>query len=209
MNIVFDLDGTLIDSKMRLYKLFQYLVPSSQFSYDQYWELKQNKISNEMILLSKLGYDQKNIERFVKEWMDLIESQEFLALDKSFPGLHAALASLKDQADLYICTSRQFRQPVLEQMEKFHLLPFFKQIMITEQMHAKETLITNLVTDLSDQDWMVGDTGHDIHVGKTLNMKTCGVLSGFMNENKLREYDPDLVIDSAILFPRAYLCDVE
>ena len=47
MNIFFDLDGTLIDSKLRLYSLFQKLVPESILTYDEYWKYKMNKISHQ------------------------------------------------------------------------------------------------------------------------------------------------------------------
>ena len=36
MNIFFDLDGTLLDSKERLYYLFQHLVPECKFSFEEY-----------------------------------------------------------------------------------------------------------------------------------------------------------------------------
>ena len=44
MKIFFDLDGTLINSKMRLYSLFQELVSASNLSFDEYWNLKKKKL---------------------------------------------------------------------------------------------------------------------------------------------------------------------
>lgn len=200
MNIVFDLDGTLIDSKLRLYRLFQYLAPDSQLSYEQYWDLKQRKVSNEAILASELGHDQSRILQFVTEWMTLIESPLYLALDSNFPGIKSALASLQQQADLYVCTARQLRQPVLDQLASLDLIHFFKQILVTEQKNSKELLIANHVRNLSTQDWLVGDTGRDMQVGKFLNMKTCAVLSGFLNCESLQSYSPDRIVNSVVDF---------
>ena len=45
MKIFFDLDGTLIDSKLRMYNLFQELVPQSNLTFVEYWEYKKNKFS--------------------------------------------------------------------------------------------------------------------------------------------------------------------
>lgn len=195
MNMVFDLDGTLIDSRLRLYRLFQNLVPDSPFSYEQYWTLKQKKISNETILLSILGKEESQVMRFVAQWMALIESPSYLAYDKKFVDIHTALTRFQQQADLYVCTARQLRQPVLDQLESFDILRFFKQVLVTEQKHSKETLIAAHVANLSSQDWMFGDTGNDIQVGKLLNMNTCAVLSGFLSRESMEDYNPDLIIN--------------
>ena len=53
MNLIFDLDGTLIDSRLRLYKLFQQLVPTSELTYQDYWAFKQENVSNEDILIKE------------------------------------------------------------------------------------------------------------------------------------------------------------
>ena len=200
MNIVFDLDGTLIDARLRLYRLFQHLVPESPLSFEQYWALKKKKISNETILLTVLGSDGEKVQRFVTQWMKLIESPPYLALDNNFAGIHVALNCFQQQADLYVCTARQLRQPVLDQLESLDLLHFFKQILVTEQKYSKQSLIEAHVRNRSAQDWIVGDTGKDIQVGKLLNMNTCAVLSGFLSKESLEGYNPDRILDAVVNF---------
>lgn len=193
MNLIFDLDGTLIDSRLRLYKLFQQLAPSPEISYDAYWALKFNKISNETILFNHLGFDDHRIKRFKTEWMALIESPDFLAVDKCFSGIQQALDRLYKQASLHICTARQHRQPAIDQLSRMGLLPYFTSVMVTEQKKGKEDLIAEL-PGLDSADWIIGDTGKDINIGKFLGIRTCAVLSGFLNERSLRLYHPDLLL---------------
>lgn len=200
MNIIFDLDGTLIDSRLRLYRLFQHLAPDSKMSFEQYWELKRKKISNEKILLSELDYNKVQVTRFVTKWMKLIETPPFLSLDENFEGIHIALNHIQQQADLHVCTSRQFHQPVLDQLASLDLLHFFKQILVTEQKYTKVSLIASHITNRSILDWVVGDTGRDIQVGKLLNMRTCAVLTGFLSRESLEGYNPDLISDSVVNF---------
>ncbi|TFC70747.1 HAD family hydrolase [Cryobacterium sp. TMS1-20-1] len=200
MNIVFDLDGTLLDSKARLYELFQHLVPSSLLSYKQYWELKGNKFTNQIILAERFAYDNEATAAFVKDWMQLIETPEFLALDSNFSGMHDALSRLREQADLYVCTARQDRAAALDQLERLGLLEYFGQVLVTEQRTTKETLIALHVEGRTDMDWMLGDTGKDVQAGKAMDMNTCAVLSGFMNASSLRAYKPDLILESATDF---------
>ena len=200
MNIVFDLDGTLIDSRTRLYRLFQRLAPAAVLSYDQYWTLKRSRISNEIILSSRLGYGKPEVASFVEAWMAAIESPEMLDMDSNFPGMHASLARLSGQAHLHVCTARQHRDPVLVQLDRLGLLHFFSKILVTEQKNSKEHLIGTHIMALSTQDWLLGDTGKDIQAGKSLNMKTCAVSSGFMSREALLDYAPDLMLESAADF---------
>ena len=203
MNLIFDLDGTLIDSRGRLYHLFQQLVPSSKLSYEHYWAFKQDKVSNETILAREFGFDADAIELFVVHWMELIESRELLALDENFPDMHEALERLRKQAKLHVCTARQMRAPVLDQLERLDLLSYFDSVMVTEQNWSKEELIAT-VSDLGPQDWIFGDTGKDVQVGQALGIKTCAVLSGFLSEKSLRPYLPDLILPAVSHF---YLFD--
>lgn len=199
-NIIFDLDGTLIDSKSRLYHLFQYLVPESKLSYEDYWELKQNKISNETILVNKFGFDEVATQYFVANWMECIEAAEFLAFDKNLPGVKETLDRLSKQAELHVCTARQFRQSTIDQLERLGLLSYFNTIMVTEQRKSKKDLIFDYVSGLSSNDWMIGDTGKDIQVGHAIGIKTCGVLSGFLSEKSLKLYKPYLILPSVADF---------
>lgn len=200
LNIIFDLDGTLIDARQRLYHLFQYLVPSSTLSYEQYWLRKKNQLSHHMILSEEFNYPPEKITAFVTEWMRLIEAPEFLKLDVNFAGMQNFLISLQQKANLYVCTARQHSDRVSEQLEQLKLLSFFNKILVTEQKYAKSMLISDHITQLTVNDWMLGDTGKDIQTGKQLNIKTCGVLSGFMNKETLLAYEPDLILSSAIHF---------
>lgn len=202
MNIVFDLDGTLIDSKLRLFRLFEFLAPDSTLSYDEYWSFKKNEISNEWILASLFGFDEKSIKEFDTQWMALIESPQYLQLDRNFAGIEVSLGNLQQRANLHLCTDRQLRQPVLDQLENLNLLQFFEQTLVTEKRVSKGELIVANIPDLSSNDWMVGDTGHDMLVGKSLNMKTCAVLSGFLSREVLCEYHPTDIRESVVnLFP--------
>ena len=199
MNLIFDLDGTLIDSRLRLYNLFQQLVPTSELTYQDYWAFKQENASNEDILIKEFRFDAAAIKRFVVDWMGNIEAPEFLALDKNLPGMHATLAELREQANLYVCTARQYSIPLLDQLERLRLLHYFDEVMVTEQTRSKEELVRTLPS-LASQDWMIGDTGKDIQVGQMLGIKTCAVLSGFLNEKALLNYGPDLILPTAADF---------
>ena len=62
MNIIFDFDGTLIDSKERLFKLFSFLVPQSNLDFKAYWELKKQGIGHAEILEKHFNYQSNAIQ---------------------------------------------------------------------------------------------------------------------------------------------------
>ena len=199
VKLVFDLDGTLIDSRQRLHTLFQQLVPMSDLSLDSYWALKRAKVTHEDLLRCRFGFDSAAVERFVADWMRLIESPDLLDLDTVLPGVDDALSRLAPTAALYVCTARQRPQAAFDQLERLGMLHHFTTVMVTARVRSKRELIAS-IPDLAPGDWFLTDTGRDIRVGQALKMRTCAVLSGFLSEASLRPYRPDLVLPSVADF---------
>lgn len=201
MNVVFDLDGTLIDSRARMYALYRRLVPATTLDFDTYWLHKRAKVPHKDLLQRQEGYGEQQVYVFIKHWMELIETPELLAMDTNFHGVPEALGRLRPHASLHVCTARQMRQPVLGQLEQLGLLQNFSSVLATEENHkSKAELITAQLSNLSCRDWMIGDTGKDIELGKQLGMRTCAVLSGFLSRESLLPYGPDRILESAAYF---------
>jgi phosphoglycolate phosphatase len=194
MNIFFDLDGTLIDSRRRLYRLFQHLIPASPLTFDDYWDLKRNKIHHLEILKNKFSFSKEAIERFDQKWLQSIEQAEWLALDKPFEGVLEYLNGLKLRHKLYLVTARQSENMALKQIAQYGWIGIFEKVLITLQKQEKYDLIKNSV-ETENTDWLVGDTGEDILTGKKLNLRTAAVLSGFRNEKNLESYKPDIIVN--------------
>lgn len=194
MKVLFDWDGTLIDSRERLYRLFQHLTPTSLLTFDQYWDIKRGGISHEQILRKDLGYEDAEVKAFESQWMSLIEHPEWLALDKPFEGVSDFLTKLCGRHDVYVVTNRQHREPVFEQLTNLRWQNVFRGVLVTQQRTDKKTLVESaLKVDASD--WMIGDTGEDIRTGNALGMQTAAVLSGFLSREKLSRYQPDLFLE--------------
>jgi phosphoglycolate phosphatase len=195
MNIFFDLDGTLIDSKRRLYNLFQFLVPDSKLTYTEYWRLKKQEINHKTILLNNLNFSNDEIEKFELKWMELIENDDWLILDKPFKNVTKKLKKLKFKNQLILVTARQYPIKVYDQITRFGWQSIFNHIFVTEQKKEKIKLILEKKNlNIQTSDIFIGDTGKDILTGKALGIKTVAVLSGFLNEKSLKKYNPDCII---------------
>ena len=198
MNIFFDFDGTLIDSHRRLYELFQFLIPESTITFDEYWELKRNQIDHKTILKKYFGIN--NSQPFEKEWMKKIETKKYLDLDKPYEGVAEYLIYLKNKnLSLYLVTDRQLSRRVYYQLNKFGWVNLFNAVLITAQKYPKEKLIKPLLSTNNDN-YIVGDTGKDILTGKNLKIKTIAVSNGFLSKEILEKYEPDAIYNKVTDF---------
>jgi len=193
-SVYFDLDGTLLESRPRLYELFRFLVPSCRFTFDEYWHLKRQRITHRQLLKEFYQYTDLQIDEFEVHWMNRIEDDIWLALDKPFEGIQQYLTKLKQEYHLYLVTARQFEDKTLAQLETFGFLDLFNMVLVTCQKESKSQLI-NRHLKMDSRDWLIGDTCEDILEGKKLGIRTAGVLSGFISKEKLKSCGPDIIID--------------
>ena len=156
MKIFFDLDGTLLDSKERLYLLFQKLIPNSDLTFDDYWNLKKSKIGHNEILKKKYSFSDQQISAFQTLWMKNIELEEWLIYDKPFDGITDYLMRLKDRHNLYVVTARQFEEVAYAQIKRSGWDGIFEKIFVTCQKNEKSDLISDAKLELKSTDWFVG-----------------------------------------------------
>jgi|688.fasta_scaffold411833_2 phosphoglycolate phosphatase len=194
-NIFIDLDGTILDSKLRLFLLFKHLVPDCDFTFNEYWELKQNMYSHETILIKFYNYNLLEIEYFHNKWNSNIELDHWLHYDTLIEGVHKTFDFLiSNNYKLLLLTSRQSKINTKYQLDRLNLTNYFNNILITENKASKYELIKTC--NLNGRSMIIGDTGVDIEVGKKFNFTTVSVLSGFRNLNSLNKYNPDYIIEN-------------
>ena len=196
MTIIFDLDGTLIDSSERLYELFQFLVPESTLSKEKYWELKRNGISHKQIL--ERYFPEQQFEKFDSLWRKLIEEKEFLKLDCIYSDTIDIL-NLLEAKRLVLLTARQSWTELERELEYFNIKKFFDKILITEGEKNKKEILKEAIDDgiilKEKNDYFISDMGTDILVGNELGYKTIAISHGFMTREKLKDYCPNYIIE--------------
>jgi phosphoglycolate phosphatase len=202
--IIFDFDGTLIDSRQRLFKLFSFLIPHSTLSYEEYWIIKGNGVGHSEILKNKFSFNNDDILSFQKDWMKLIEDDKYLEMDVPFHFSTKSLRDLKNKGfDLVLLTARQYPVKVQQQLDNFNWSCLFSDILVTEQLYSKKDLL--IKSNYHEQSiMMIGDTGYDIKTANDLNIFSVGVLTGFHSSETLRKYSPKKIVDS--IEEIQYLC---
>lgn len=194
-NIFLDFDGTLIDSRLRQYKLFKELVPECQLTFDCYWDVKRQRVSQSKLLSSYFNYDEAEIVATHLKWTERIEEPERLLLDAPFDGVDEMLRMLAKQHQLFLVTARQRADLVVGQIMRYGWHGLFSSLLVTEQRMKKSELIKSNVI-YSVDDVIVGDTGEDIIEGKSLGIRTAAVDYGILNHDVLAAYRPDAIVSS-------------
>lgn len=197
MSIIFDLDGTLLDASKRMYLLFCELVPDCTLTKKEYWDYKRNQVSHKILLEWK--YPQADFADFNERWMELIESERYLNIDTVYPDTIETLEKLRQRTTLYLLTARQRKDRLLNELRRLNIEKYFKKILATERNYSKEELLQRnplAVTDISNKkNYFVSDMGKDIALGNQIGYRTVAITHGFMNRERLQDYNPKAIID--------------
>lgn len=90
-------------------------------------------------------------------------------------------------------------------MIKFDLAKYFDKVLSAPSgenpPESKAELIRNDDSFDENNSWVVGDTEADIEAGKILEINTIGVLSGIRNKKKMKELEPDYLIEDITELP--------
>jgi phosphoglycolate phosphatase-like HAD superfamily hydrolase len=201
MTIYLDLDGTILDISQRYKNLFSDISGLSKTIGSEFWEYKKRGLSTKDIL-SNYNFSKNQQEIFEKDWFNLVEHNNFLKFDKVFPGVTQLFESIYKTENLVVCTARQNRELVIEQLTNLKIIKFFKSILVTEKKSTKASLVQDHresnTSNPYDFDWIVGDTFEDMDTGFNLGISSCAVLTGLTPVEKFKELNnpPTLIKDS-------------
>lgn len=189
--IAFDLDGTLIDVSKRDYQIYSDLViklGGAPLLYSVYWPLRQAKTDIHQILEESGIYCKDKIGMFLIERKALMESAEYLTIDKLFPGTLDFLDSLSKDFEVHIITIRHNQENTKDQLKSLGLDRFNCHI-VQGNKEEQMRFIPNLC-------YMVGDTENDILPANNAGVKSIAVTTGIRNKELLSEMNPTSMVDS-------------
>lgn len=201
VRLFIDLDGTLLDASRRLHGLFSSLVPRSDLTLREYWDLKRSGLSHELLLSRDFGFTPEEVERFERKWLDRIEDPQWLEVDRPYPGVADRLSVLSSQHELHLLTARQRVDMVHKQISAVGWEGAFRTVMVTGGIRSKSDLLREVVSEPTD--WLVGDTGADVQAGRMCGLRTAVVTQGFLSREVLIRYAPDRVYPSFAEFEPA------
>lgn len=218
--IIFDFDGTLLDIRQTLEKSIEEVlekeVEKADFDMDNtiqeigaLLETIQGhplpKVLLESYEIFKYITALKNLTYFKKLRIAVKIFSKYLEYSKEaafFPSVKPLLKKLKKKYDLFI-VSHNKTETIIEHLEKEGLSDFFKGIYGSDKIPSQKPDPLALQPPLENYEklhreefLMIGDMPSDITAGREAGMWTIGVASGVSKNDILKEYKPDLLIDS-------------
>ena len=193
--ILFDLDGTLIDSTDAIVSTFYHSFKELNFDFKGNDEDIKSLIGYPLDIMYKdLGVDESKVWDFVDSYKNRyreISVEQTTLLENAYEAVE--LASKFARVSVVTTKTRTYTMPLLE---NFNIAQFFEVVTGRENVqnpkpHPEPVLITleqmNYDKNI-DSVWMIGDTNLDLIAANEANVNSIGVLCGYGNEKELRKY---------------------
>ena len=198
--LIFDLDGTLVDSKKDLtasvnYVRHQFELPS----------LNEDEIARFIgdgaLMLIRRALAEKATESSVQQGLQMFLSYyRAHMLDQStlYPGVRETLDRLRD-CKLAVLTNKpvHFSCAMLDGLGIYR---YFTAVYGGNSFERKKPDPMGVYRILSDTNgqreatWMIGDSAVDVRTGKNAGVTTCGVTYGYSTKS-FEDYPPDFLVD--------------
>ena len=206
--ILFDLDGTITDSKSGIFKAMQYAVKHFGI------EIKDEELDSYMFFFgpplrdsfrNHFKLDEKDIEPAVKKYREYYLPKGIYE-NTVYPGIENLLKTLKTSGKTVILATSKAEAQARTVLTHFELLKYFDFTAGAEidgRRSDKAEVILYALEQcgiLSDEEKakavMVGDRNHDIIGAAKTGIESIGVLYGYGNKEELTsgEYKADYIV---------------
>ncbi len=205
--ILFDLDGTVIDSRQAYleaakaaYQTTKQKMPDLKTVLEIPRRLEQRKPLDDLI-----GADTPTfLEVYLKKFNSITRRKT-----RPFPNIGKALHDLSRNAKLALITMRFVpKTAIITDLKYFGLSEYFTCVLTAldtpNTKPSPEALIraSKLLGVEAYKCVIVGDSISDVKAGKAAGILTVAVLSGLFSREELTRENPDLILDNASDLPR-------
>ena len=193
--ILFDLDGTLIESTDAIVSTFYHSFNELDFKFKGSDDDIKSLIGYPLdIMYKELGIEDDKINDFITSYKNryrVISTEQTTLLENALEAVE--LATKIGRVSVVTTKTRMYTIPLLEHSGIAH---FFEVVTGRENVenpkpHPEPILTTleqmNYDKELHDV-WMIGDTKLDLIAANAANVNSIGVLCGYGEELELREY---------------------
>ncbi len=199
--VLFDLDGTLIDTNPIIIKSYQHAFKT---------HFPQLDIS-EKTIIEDIGPPLETIFRKYTDDAELIDTtiQTYLSyyrkhehdLFKLYPGVRSTLELLKKNGIKIAIVTSKFLESANPSVEHFNLNPYFDVFISLDQVkHPKPdpepVLLALKKLNSTDKAIMIGDNPSDIQAGKNAGILTAGVAWSIKGKRVLLDEHPDYLLEN-------------
>ena len=193
--ILFDLDGTLIDSTDAILSTFNHSFQELNFDFKGNDEDIKSLIGYPLdIMYARLGVEESKVLDFVDAYKNryrIISKEQTTLLENAYEAVE--LASRIARVSVVTTKTRAYTMPLLEH---FNIAQFFEIVTGRENVQNPKPHPEPILTTLEQMNydkklhdvWMIGDTKLDLIAANDANINSIGLLCGYGEEEELRKY---------------------
>jgi phosphoglycolate phosphatase len=197
--IILDLDGPLLDGKVRHYTCYREIL--NKYNYrpldlHRYWGIKRERVGLRQLLATSGA--EVIYEDFLRSWLEMIERPDLLKLDKVQSGAAEKLRQWRAQGvQLVLATLRRHPKRLYDQLAYLDLDSLLNHIVVCEHSEGgrgKAQRVREIIRDISPERCLwVGDTEVDIEGARAFGCPIWAVTCGVRSESYLRLLSPDFL----------------
>ncbi len=169
MICVFDIDGTLVDSRTRHVVLLRRLLQAKGLSLspgeaDEYMAYKADGGNTKSFLTQKMALDESQAADISAAWVQAIEDDDLLALDTVYSDSIPILEQLQTQCRILFLSARKRGRALLSELSRLGLIGFASDTFVVDPAHAakeKTAVLISLREQGNQEIMMIGDTEAD------------------------------------------------
>jgi HAD superfamily hydrolase (TIGR01509 family) len=201
-NLIFDLDGTLVDSKRDIAAAQHWVL--GQLGVHSYEPEALYPLIGKPLAVTFATLLPANLHERIPEAIELYKNYyppRALETTTLFPGVRETIESLRARGIRLATATTKLSAGTRRVLTHFKIAEHFAQIQGSDDIPFKPdpSIVTKI---LEEQSWeksetlMVGDTDNDIIAGKQAGIATCGVTYGALTRGQMEQLNPDIVIHS-------------
>ena len=194
--MIFDFDGTIVDSFDEMVDIFRQLMPEHEDLSDDQIEILRNKTYKE--ILDYFGISYFRVPSLVVKGRQMQKKTAHKL--QPFRGIDSELAALKAKG-YTLCIISSNATPNIEKfLDKHHLSKYFDGVQGFAGLLGKAKLIKALMKQRGftpDQTVYVGDEPRDVDAAKKAKVWSIAVSWGFSGEQILANHEPTFLVSDA------------
>lgn len=183
--IVVDLDGTLLDSRLRHVNLLDDILKKMSYPLDtaDYLSCKCQGMSTFQWLISK-GLDSSTASYISTQWKERIESNDLLSQDRLYPNCIDFLLRLSRISSLHLVTARANSQNLYGQLQSLGIYGYFESVSVVSPSKGENSKLE--VINKIHPDYVIGDTETDFKAAQFSGAEFLAFTHGFRSPDYLK-----------------------
>lgn len=200
--VVFDLDGTIIDSQLGIAKAFKHAL--AQYGIEEELEVIKGLIGPPLsrTIITKYGFSEEDGAKAMSYHREYYV-EKGLYESRLFSDVINMLETLKEIGIVMMIATNKPEEHAIAGLKHYKLDKYFKSIIgnnLQQTRGTKADFITMAMDEakIKDKDkvLMVGDRKHDIEGGKINNIDTIGVTYGYGTREEIEKCKPTYIVNN-------------